>query len=279
MSKTIQAFKAGITLIGLPLVADSVYQRRIEKKGGWELRIPVLHAYLPQASSSNIPATVDLPVVKSKLLKKQNLHFNVMKEYYPMYIAGRTKKGNLVYYEEMGNINMPKLHSRGVTVPTLLDHYECSTLFAFEVLHPSDAAQMLSIFDAEGCSFKELKGDAMKFMKTASNKMQMDYAHRNCGVMVVNCPSWIATGWRALVKMRLFSAETISKTKILSKEDTFEGLLEKIDEDQIPKKYGGKLSFNGGISGDDNCRRWSTDEVRLRDWVMSQPHNKDQVNV
>ena len=42
-------------------------------------------------------------------------------EYYPMYIAGRTKKGNLVYYENMGKINMEKLQERGVTVQVRAD--------------------------------------------------------------------------------------------------------------------------------------------------------------
>ena len=81
------------------------------------------------------------------------------------------------------------------------------------------------------------------------------------------------------MKMGLFDKGTQEKTKILSKENTLDGLLEKIDIDQIPVKYGGKLSFNGGKDGDDNCRRWSTDEVRLREWVMSQPQNKHQVEI
>ena len=211
------------------------------------------------------------------LLKKQNLLFDVMKEYYPMYIAGRTIKGDLVYYEEMGNIDMAKLHAKGVEIDTLLDHYEACSIFAFEFLQPHADAQMLSVFDAEGCSWKELKGDAMKFMKQASNKMQKDYAHRNCGVILVNCPGWIGMAWRTFVKMGLFDKETLDKTRILTKEETFAGLLEFIEEKQIPKKYGGKLVFEGGAGGEHNCRKYSTDEVRFRDFMLSQDHNKPQV--
>ena len=274
--------KAGMSLISLPLVADAVYQRQVEGQNKYQLRVPILNKWTQVPSlgtQDKLSEQTRLPILKHPLLTKQNLHFNVMKEYYPMYIAGRTRKGEMVYYEEMGRIDMLKLQERGVTVASLLDHYECSTIFAFEVLQPEEGAQMLSVFDAEGCSFNELKGDAMKFMKTASSKMQENYADRNCGVIIVNTPSWIAAGWKALVKMRLFSKETLAKTKVYNREETFKGLLEKIAEDQIPVRYGGTLSFQGGTGSEDNCRRWSTDEVRLREWILKQPQNKNQVEL
>ncbi|GMI15334.1 hypothetical protein TrVE_jg10030 [Triparma verrucosa] len=273
-NSSIRVLKAGVSLIGLPLVLDSIYQRRVEGLREYQLRVPILH----KQTKTGQRAAVE-PTLRHPLLLKKNIHFNVMKEYYPMYIAGRTRKGDMVYYEEMGRIDMPKLQLKGVTVASLLDHYEASTIFAFEVLQPEEGAQMLSVFDAEGCSFKELKGDAMKFMKTASSKMQANYADRNCGVMIINTPSWIARGWKALVKMRLFSKDTLEKTKVYSKEETFKGLLEKVAEEEIPVKYGGKLCFRGGIGGEDNCRRWSTDEVRLRKWVLKQPQNANQVPI
>mmetsp|Transcript_26411 Transcript_26411/g.52703 ORF Transcript_26411/g.52703 Transcript_26411/m.52703 type:complete len:276 (-) Transcript_26411:19-846(-) len=273
MANSNLAVKASVLLLPMMAASDIAWQIGVEKRDRQSLRVPILHRAPWMIEPKNTPVAG----VKHPLLRRQNLRFDVMKEYYPFYICGRTRKGELIYYEEMGKIDMTKLHEHGVTISSLLAHYEACTVFAFEVLQPHEGAQMLSVFDAQGCSWKELKGDAMKFMKTASSKMQKQYAHRNCGVVIINAPGWLGMAWKTFVKMGLFDRETIDKTRILTEEETFSGLLELIEEEQIPKKYGGKLVFEGGKGGEDNCRKYSTDEILFRHFIVSQPQNRQQV--
>jgi hypothetical protein len=139
-----------------------------------------------------------------------------MKRYYPMYVCGRTKLGSVVYYENMGEINMGKLHEHGVTVPTLLKHYQYQTSFVFEKLAPGPDSKLLTVFDARGISLANLRGDAARFLLAASKENQDGNAHRNAGIVIANAPSWFSSAWSVLAKINAFNADTLKKTQILT---------------------------------------------------------------
>ncbi len=62
----------------------------------------------------------------------------------------------------------------------------------------------------------------------------------------------------------MVNERTQKKVKIVGKKETYQCLLEFIDEANIPDSYGGKLKFG---DGPDSCRRFSPQEVALREHV------------
>jgi len=233
----------------------------------------VYHAYHSQSPPPPAAVTPTL----SKTLTDPTPHFAVMKKYYPMYNAGRTRNNDLVYYENMGAINMAKLRSHGVTVPILLSHYKYQTEFAFAVLAPVSAPpskRMLTVFDASNVSLRNLRGDAARFLLAASKENQEGNADRNAGIVIANAPGWFSSAWGLLGKLNAFNEDTMGKTKILrSGKETYEGLNAVIEHEYIPAKYGGGYV----IKGEDNGVWDSEEEVRLRKHVYGQAGNKKQV--
>ena len=133
---------------------------------------------------------------------------------------------------------------------------------------------MLSVFDAQGVSLANLRGDAARFLIEASAANQGEKEGRNCGIVIANAPGWFAGAWSVLARVNCFSAETLSKTKILrAGNETYEGLRELIDHDQIPEQYGGGKVLRGGEEGEWDC----DDEVRLREFLFRQEANRKQV--
>jgi len=56
-------------------------------------------------------------------LEETSPFFHVIKKYFPHYYSGRSKLGNIVYWEECGSINVPKLAENGSNVDRLVRHY------------------------------------------------------------------------------------------------------------------------------------------------------------
>jgi hypothetical protein len=254
------------------LSADCYAQKTVERKPSYELRVPSLStlqgllqpstAAVPEAVPGAVPGAV--PVTVPPQLHQPTPHFSVMKKYYPMYLCGRTRDAHLVYYEEMGRIDMSKLHEHGVTVDILLQHYEYCTLFGFEMVGAGDERlQMLSVFDAKNISLQNLKGDAARFLLRASKANQETNASKNCGIVIVNAPQWFKGVWGVLSRLNAFNEETLRKTTILAEGDTYEGLLKFIPHEDIPDRYGGGMLVKGGDQGVWDCE----EERRLREWV------------
>lgn len=64
----------------------------------------------------------------------------------------------------------------------------------------------------------------------------------------------------------MVNERTRKKVRIVSKSETFKTLTEFISEENVPKCYGGQLSFGDG-SNPDSCRWNSPEEVALRQFV------------
>ena len=60
------------------------------------------------------------------ILTEAQPHFFAIKQSYPHFLHGRSSaaKGNhVVYYEQLGRIDLPTLREQGIGVPQLLRHY------------------------------------------------------------------------------------------------------------------------------------------------------------
>lgn len=235
--------------------------------------------YLYQQSDSSISSQTDgrVHALSHPIFREPAYHFDIIKKYYPGYVAGRGRRNELVYYEECGKIDHDALLKNGVTLPILLQHYVMTTIASFE-LEAKEGQRMITVFDVKGTGLHFLQGGKVEFMKAASKIMQMEYskkydyrfAEKNQVVIMVNVAGFLTAGWRFVSK--LLSRNTVEKTIILSEADTYEGLLKWIDHDNIPKRYGGGM----GGEGMKDCRFTSVDEIKLRDFVMEQGDNRER---
>lgn len=85
--------------------------------------------------------------------------------------------------------------------------------------------------------------------------------------MIVNAPSWFSFLWKMIRPM--VNERTQKKVKIVKGgKEMFECIKEFVDPKNIPKAYGGELSFGeNGEKDPESCRWNSPEEIALRNHV------------
>ena len=211
----------------------------------------------------------------------------MIKKYFPHYYCGRSRSGNMIYWEQCGEIDPPALARNGATVDIMVRHYIYMTEFCWSHLVPSPDSKTVTVFDVAGVGLSDLKGDVMKFVKKSTQLMQDHYPERAEVVIIVNAPGWFSFLY-AVIKP-LINERTQRKVRIFGR-DCLGGLGEYMERDQIPERLGGGMRAGGGGGGvdegelrmpfgqpgeyDGNEARWfSEDEVRFRRHVRER--NKD----
>jgi len=215
------------------------------------------------------------------ILEEPSEFFHIIKKYFPHYYCGRSKQGNMMYWEQCGEINPKKLKENGATVDIMVRHYIMMTEFCWTNLVPQKDSKTVTVFDVSGVGLGDLKGDTLSFVKKSTALMQDHYPERAQIVVIVNAPSWFSFLYALL--QPLINERTQKKVKIYSKSGSLRGLLEIADIEMIPKRLGGKMDEGlmvevgelcGGDGGfgqkeyDGNAVRWfSKDEVTFRNHI------------
>lgn len=178
--------------------------------------------------------------VESMLLKPHKF-FEIIKQNYPHGFLGRSKLGYPIYVERPGQINLKALYAAGASVEDVLYHYIYVTEYAWKHVEKegSPTAKFLTILDLQGVRFKDFFGDAVAYLKSAVSISQTHYPETSYKIFVINIPGWFNVAFK-LVKP--FMAEATLKKVRIYRHGFEKELLEDIDAELLPERYGGKLT-------------------------------------
>jgi hypothetical protein len=175
--------------------------------------------------------------------------FYAIKNAYPLFYCGRTKPifedpdGNKIshvcYYEQIGKVNFEKCSEIGM--PALQKFIQFVVEFVYTYFAPYEHSKIFNIVDVKDFALSEVKGELLTFFKFITNLSQDHYLERASVICVVNAPMWFSMLWRVVKPM--INENTQKKVRVLSAKETFQGLCEFIEPDQIPEEYGGTLVY------------------------------------
>ncbi len=167
--------------------------------------------------------------------------FDICKRFYPSAFHGLDKTGAVVYYERLGGIDIESLKAQGVTQELLGWHYMWQMEYLWMKISPSYDGRVTIILDMKGVRIGDIKGEASKFLRATVSMLERHYPARSDCINIINVPWWFDVIWK-LVKP-LLSEETRRKINPYDKSCVQDALLKIVDEDQLPKEYGGSCTY------------------------------------
>uniref|UniRef100_K3WCM4 CRAL-TRIO domain-containing protein n=1 Tax=Globisporangium ultimum (strain ATCC 200006 / CBS 805.95 / DAOM BR144) TaxID=431595 RepID=K3WCM4_GLOUD len=174
----------------------------------------------------------------SDILFKPSPAFKTIKENYPHYYHKRGKRGEPVYYEKPGKINLKALKSAGLNLDDLMHNYIMVTEFLWQVIEADDNKKCISVVDVEGIGISDFRGEAVEYVKKAAAVSGKHYPERCAYIFVINIPSWFNVIWNVVKGM----IDEVTREKVVmvrGKKNILEALLERIPLENIPEEYGG----------------------------------------
>jgi len=188
---------------------------------------------------------------------------------WPMWFHKTDKLGRPINIQTFGAVDIPALH-QSVSPDR---HWETVVVNAESMMRevlPAASKQAgrpiknaIAIIDLKGFGLTQFWG--MKSLVRSSFQISQDYYPETMGrLLVINAPSSFTVIWGA-VKPWL-AKETVAKIDILGS-DYKKELLEVIDEENLPAKFGGKCECVGGCEVS-NAGPWM-DERKRRDREMN----------
>jgi hypothetical protein len=183
-------------------------------------------------------------------LKPDTLAFGSMKSHYPHGVIGWSKKSDcLITFEAMGK--WPDAYKNvlqdGVSEDAILHHMLVCYLFNFQEL--DDRAwphgKTVKIMDLEGLKLGHINTAGFKFITSIANVLAIMFPQRMHQCIFVNAPSFWNVAWS--VMKNVVPEKVRSQMQVFNKgnkDRARDALLEWIDSDSLPVRY-------GGTSGDD----------------------------
>lgn len=166
--------------------------------------------------------------------------FDIIKRYYPQYYAGLTKDRHLLYIERLTEVNLKKLRELGITVDDLIHHYIYVAEYQVNFLSKETVdGKTTTILDVQGLTMRQIIGETISFAKRVAKIAQEHYPERAFRIYIVHVPLWFNTVYQIIKP--LLSKETQAKIRIFRSGYKKE-LLQEVDADVLPVKYGGKNS-------------------------------------
>ena len=202
---------------------------------------------------------------------RPHTYFAQIKVAYPHVIHGFTSNGMPVVYEKPGQMKLKELFRSGMNVEDMLVHYSYLMEYLSNMesilteLHANDCGSIMSddawqdelaayahakqqrlqsdpisfrfcvVMDISGATPKSISGDVMTYLKRAGDVNTLHYPGSMRQAVAVQAPFWIGVAWKA-IKGVMPASVTVD---LLSSAQTMEGgLMQYIDEDQIPVEYG-----------------------------------------
>jgi len=133
-----------------------------------------------------------------EILSEPQPHFLLIKQHYPHFIHLRGYRNEPVYYEKPARMNLKELRQGGVSLETLLRHFIFVTEFLWTVVEPSESGKSIYVIDLEGIRLLDFVGEAISFVRKASDFTSKHYPERAGSIYVVNVPSWFNTIWKVV---------------------------------------------------------------------------------
>ncbi|CAM9100515.1 unnamed protein product [Chrysoparadoxa australica] len=180
-----------------------------------------------------------------KALQTPHPNFSLCKKYYPSCFHGRDLRGNVVYIEQAGAVDIEVLCSSGVDHDSLLWHYMYQMEYLYQVLSPRDDQRVTIVLDVAGIKMKDLyRGEVVKFLKAAVGMTTRHYPSRSARTFVINVPSWFSMVFK-LVKPLL--DERIQAKLCIYGAAYHQPLKEWVGEASLPTEYGGASEHALGL--------------------------------
>ncbi len=220
-----------------PAINVDLFMRYIKAcRGDRELALQRLYDTAEWRQMNNVDSILD-----SKMP-----YFRDLKEHYVHSVIGRSKDGLPVVVEGMGGFRktMVALRAKGI-IPEHKEEVMRQFTFVIEwitrVLEPSEfpRGQFIRIYDMKGIHLSDV-GDheAVQLGKEMMEVLELYYPERMAKAYVVNCPKYFAALWS--VAKPLLDPQTSNKITLISKfKNILPALRKDIDDDVIPKAYGG----------------------------------------
>eukprot|EP00934_Nitzschia_sp_Nitz4_P004940 Nitzschia sp. Nitz4//scaffold2_size372955//258624//261620//NITZ4_000451-RA/size372955-processed-gene-0.50-mRNA-1//1//CDS//3329546862//4930//frame0 len=207
-----------------------------------------------------------------------NKWFHEIKQAYPHFLHGVSKQGYPIMYEQPGKMNLKQLFRGGCEVSDMLRHYMFLMEFISNCIctrdevrdrmgpmapiHSSSTWGILVVMDVKGAGLSHLSGDVLTYLKGAGDINNAHYPLSLKRAFVVKSPFWLAGVWKSVKGILPESVQV----DILSPHQYLDALHEYIDDDQIPKEYGGSSPYPLGEH---------PFEVALRDLVKESDEGED----
>lgn len=209
-----------------------------------------------------------------RIHSRPHVWYPKIKDAYPHFIHGFSKNGMPVIYESPGKMNLKELFRNGCSVDDMIFHY-CYLMEYLSNLESiltelhselsgeewqeelgayahkkqqrlqSDtvAFGFVVVMDISGASPSLLSSDVMSYLSRAGEINSLHYPGSMRQAVAVQAPFWLGAAWKA-IKNVMPASVTVD---LLSASKTMEGgLKEYIDEDQMPREYGGTSKFRLG---------------------------------
>jgi len=194
-----------------------------------------------------------------KIHSSPHPRFPRIKDAYPHYVHGYSKLGYPIVYEKPGAMTLKNYFSEGLlTVDDMLHHYRyfmeflsnslCSLPEIREMLDKRPESQNVShwgfmvVMDVSGISLGVLSGDVLRYLQQAGKVNAEHYPFSTNMALLVNSPFWLS-GVFGTIKSIL---PENTQADILSSSNQLEGMRKHIDDDQIPKEFGGSSPYTLG---------------------------------
>jgi len=182
-----------------------------------------------------------------------HIHFPRIKEAYPHFLHGHSRSGFPIIYEQPGKMNLKEMFRSGCKIEDMVRHYMffmefvCNGICMKEELRKlrketdKDAPGFGSMvaMDVSGVSLSALSGDVVRYLSRAGEINNNHYPLAMKRAFLVNSPFWLAGAWSGIKGIIPDSVQV----DILSPGRTADGLRKFVDDDQIPKEYGGSSPY------------------------------------
>ncbi|CAB9505395.1 SEC14 [Seminavis robusta] len=188
-----------------------------------------------------------------------NKSYSVIKDGYPHWIVGHSKKGLPCVFEQPGKMNAKKLFysDNGCTIDDMVHHYIFCQEFMQNVLCPSPELRKVAgkqnepytaadygivvVMDIAGAGVSLLSADILRYLRKVGEINAVYYPLSIKQVCVVNVP-FFAGAAASTIKKVLPDSVTLD----LLSGNCIDGLREHMDDDQIPPEYGGSSPYKLG---------------------------------
>lgn len=179
------------------------------------------------------------------ILSEPQLHFHKVKALYPHFIHGRSKKGNLVFYEQPGSADINTLLTE-LGMQGLLRHYIFVSEWIFQNIKPHETEKYICVWDLTGLSFYDIfGGDTLRVTTEIMKVTAAHYPDNSDKMFIINAPSWFTTLWRIISPF--VNASTRRKLSIYGSNYISE-LEAYIAIDAIPQSLRGTSTTQPGMS-------------------------------
>ncbi|GAB5033513.1 sec14 cytosolic [Nannochloropsis oceanica] len=207
------------------------------------------------------------------ILNRPHPNFDAIKQYYPHFVHGRGKQGEIVVYEFPGKMDLRELKKQGVGAEEIGMHYVYFNEFLSRMLSGKgsceelegrknggggeDEVRVMTVLDIGGLGLGSLSKDVLEVIGTTSRLLNQHYPSRVVRIVVVNVPFFVGGAWKVLSSV--LPQQVQDKIELSSNPEM--DLLKYIDRQYIPKEYGG-VSREG--LGESEEEEWLRTVVRER---------------